>query len=111
MQPQALAAAAIAVVALALATWRSHQIRAEQAHGRGNLTQSLTVGEHVALEGTQVVEAPGQPAGRARIIQTADGKMRLEYLSGLRQGLTVWDDGRKTWRWYPRKKVLAISAC
>lgn len=111
MRPQALAATVIAVIALALATWRYHQIRTDQAHGRRILTQSLTAGEHVALAGTQIVEAPGQPAGRARIIQTADGKMRLEYLSGPRDGLKVWDDGRKTWRWYPRKKVLAISAC
>jgi len=104
-------AVALALAALGAVTWRYHQARMDQDLGRRILAQSLTAGEHVALEGTQIVEAPGQPAGRAHIVQTADGRMRLEYLSGLREGAKIWDDGRKTWRWYPRKKVLAISAC
>src|SRR5437762_2667678 len=77
MKPQALAAAAIAVIALGVATWRYHLIRTEQAQGRGILTQSLTVGEHVALEGTQIVDVidlrprqPGAPWRRLWISKT-----------------------------------------
>src|SRR5436309_2096869 len=101
--------AIIAVAALGVATWRYTQIRAERAEGRRVLARSLIEGQHVALEGTQLIDVASQPAARAHVLQSADGKVKLDYLSGARAGLKVWDNGRRAWRWYPQKKVLAIS--
>ena len=60
MKLQAMVAG-LALAAIAVATWRYHQIRLERAEGRGVLAGALAAGQRVALEGTQVVERPGQP--------------------------------------------------
>jgi hypothetical protein len=103
---------AAALAALLFFGWRYQRARAEQeTRARQILQQALRQSEHVALEGEQAVERAGLGRMRARLVQSADGKARLEYVEGAAKGRTVWDNGQLIWRWDPRAKSLSIAKC
>jgi hypothetical protein len=101
----------LTVALLGAATWRYQQILHRREEARRILVRSLDAGQRVSLAGDQRVEIPGAPVTQARLVQSADGKTSIMYLSGPCSGMRIWDNGRLNWRWDPKRQVVEISAC
>lgn len=74
-----------------------------------------TLGRTVALEGRQQIKmpdprTPGQIVTvTAAVLQSSDGKVRIEYLSEPLEGSRVWESGDRTYRYNPRRNRLRVA--
>jgi len=70
-------------------------------------------GRLVALEGEQIIRMPGasgQPVEvQARVLTSRQGLLRIEYLTAPLKGVTIWDDGERTYRYNPDARRLTVS--
>jgi outer membrane lipoprotein-sorting protein len=77
---------------------------ADQLVGR-----AWTDGRKVPLEGEQELRLGDGKTYRARVRTSQDGQVRIEYLNHALAGVTIWDDGRRVYRYHPRRETLTSS--
>lgn len=92
---------------LGFTLFRYQRVRADLKAGEA-VMRTLATDQRVALQGEQRIQVPGAPDVVARVLQSGNGKTRIEYVSGDLAGLTVWEDGKLTWRWDPGERKLTI---
>jgi len=70
-------------------------------------------GRRVPLRGHQEIsmtDAGDRPVTiAADVVYSRDGKMRIDYLSEPLEGVKVWENGDRTYRYNPRQKRLSVA--
>src|SRR6266480_812435 len=104
-------AAAVGLAILGLG-WHYRQAGAHDAtQARLLIARALREGHRAALDGRQRVEVTGTAAVHAHLVQSSDGKVRIDYMDGANKGRTIWDNGTLVWRWTPSRKRMTIARC
>lgn len=109
---------AVLCVVLGIGVWIYRAQRTEANAPPPGLTlvrSAWTEGRKVALRGRQQIRMQNPKNARtinvaAEVLQSGDGKVRIEYLSDPLEGMKVWEDGESTFRWNPKSKRLTIAA-
>jgi len=105
-----------AVLAALLAGGAAFLYRSQ--HVSGQSTDSLvrsawTDGRNVALKGDQVISLTGTDGKplelKARVLTSANGHTRIEYVDGPLKGVTIWENGERTYRYNPRLERLTVA--
>src|SRR4051812_20476283 len=71
--------------------------------------RAVTQGRHVALQGTKEVDGEGIGKVQAQVVSSSDGRLRIEYVSKSLQGVKIWDDGERVYRFNPRLNRLTMA--
>lgn len=93
---------------------RARQVEARnQIDAESLVERAYTEGIAAALKGTQRLVLPGA-SGReihveAEVLAAGDGRMRIDYQSPPLRGVTVWQDGSRTYRYNPREHRLTVA--
>src|SRR5262245_52978549 len=108
-----MVAAVAGLLALAaFVGWYHHEAGAHDAiEARQLLAKALHTGHFAALDGLQRVDVAGSRTVHAHLVQSVEGRMRIEYLDGSNKGRTIWDNGTLVWRWSPARKRMTIARC
>lgn len=109
-----LVAVVCALVGGGLWLMRMRQVGAAPKQDPHALVQKAwTEGRRVALEGRQEIRMPGEGGKplqvEAEVLSSADGRIRIRYLSRPLEGVTVWEDGKRTYRYNPQRKRLTVA--
>ncbi len=72
--------------------------------------RAWTQGRRVPLEGQQTVQVPSRKIQvEAKVLQSAEGNLRIEYLTGRLKGVIVWENEAQTYRFNPETKRLSVA--
>jgi hypothetical protein len=75
--------------------------------------KAWTAGRKVRLEGKQQVRTPDADGKTvqvlAQVLTDSHGHMRIDYLTPPLQGVTVWEDETRTYRYNPHLKRLSVA--
>jgi outer membrane lipoprotein-sorting protein len=101
---------AVAVL-VAAGFWLYRNVRADGLPPPNEVVRrAWTDGRHVALEGRQVTRMPGVEGEiEAEVLTSRDGQLRIEYLTEPLKGVTVWENGERTYRYNPARKRLSVA--
>jgi outer membrane lipoprotein-sorting protein len=77
------------------------------------IRNAWTDGREVALSGRQSIRMPG-PKGKpievdADVLTSSDGQVRIEYLTEPLKGVTIWENGERTYRYNPALTSLTVA--
>ena len=103
--------ALLALLASGVWLYRVSQVRA--ADPEELVRTAWAEGRKVALEGRQKVQMAGA-GGKllqvdARVMTSPEGQVKIEYLSEPLAGVTVWENGQRTYRFNPKLERLTVA--
>jgi outer membrane lipoprotein-sorting protein len=103
---------AVVIVVASGGLWIYRKVIADP-DAKGIVKKAWTEGRRVPLEGRQVIRMPA-PDGKiveveARVLASRDGQLRIEYLTRPLEGVTVWENGERTYRYNPKLKRLTVA--
>lgn len=112
--PWLLAAVAIMLAAGTVWVLRTRGVIAAPGYSPDEMVRrALTGDQKVARKGRQAV-ATTNTSGKvvqveAEVLTSADGRLRIEYVTEPLKGVTIWDDGDRTYRYNPKLKLLTVT--
>jgi anti-sigma factor RsiW len=102
----------VAVALLILgAAWIYRARRVDAAEPRELVRGAWTTGRRVPLKGRWQIEM-GETGGKpvqAEVLISRDGYFRIKYLTQPLAGVTIWENGERTYRYNPKLKRLTVS--
>jgi hypothetical protein len=91
--------------------WLYRKVEAQSTPPAAAIVRNAwTVGRQAPLEGRMVVRlSGGEGEIEADIVTSDDGQFRFEYLTEPLKGVTVWQNGERTYRYNPQLKRLTVA--
>src|SRR3712207_5734365 len=82
--------------------------------GSDLVRQAWVEGRDVALRGSQQIKMQDPDGGgivtvNAEVLHSGDGRIRIDYLSNRLEGVKVWENGDRTYRFNPKRKRLSVA--
>jgi len=103
----------VLVAAPLVLSWRSTVAKHQESEGRRLAALALGPGREVAYEGRQKVLTRDEKnrllAAEATKLTSTGGVSKLEYHGGELNGVRIWDDGIRAYRFNPATKEMSIS--